>query len=155
MGRIEMQQGYPHTYQTDKSTRRFMHGVGIFLVIFFLGLTPIHLLHLVRNPIPPLSLALVDVTVLAGAVWMSSQADRRVIVHENSIEVAGWFGTRKLSRGEVRGRRVGKLSRRYGGGSYYIIVPADANTPELKLPPFLHVDRYFFEWLAPIPEIKE
>jgi hypothetical protein len=120
-----------------------------------LGLTPIHLLRLIRNPIPPLSLALIDIVVVAGAVWMSSRAGRRVILEENSIEVAGWFGTRKLGRGEIRGRRMGKLPKRVGSSSFYIIVPADASQPELKLPPLLHVDKYFFDWLETIPQIRK
>ena len=109
-----------------------------------MGLTPIHLLRLIRNPIPPLSLALIDIVVVAGAVWMSSRAGRRVILEENSIEVAGWFGTRKLGRGEIRGRRMGKLPKRVGSSSFYIIVPADASQPELKLPPPFTRGQIFF-----------
>ncbi len=148
-----MQPGYPRTYQMDRSARRFLHGFALFLVVFFLGLTPIHLLRLIRNPIPPLSLALIDILVVAGAVWMSSRASQRVILNENSIEVAGWFGSRKLSRGAIRGRRMGKLPKRVGGSFFYIILPADAGQAELKLPPLLHVDKYFLDWLEAIPQI--
>lgn len=147
------QRGYPRTYRMDRSARRFFHGFALFIVVFFLGLTPLHLLHLIRNPIPPLSLTLIDIPVVAGAVWMSSRADRRVILEENSIEVAGWFGTRKLSRGEIRGRRMGKLPKRVGSSSFYIIVPADSGKAELKLPPLLHVDKCFFDWLETIPQV--
>jgi hypothetical protein len=141
------------TYQTDASARRFMKSVGMLLVVFFLAMTPVHLLGLMRHPIPPLQLALVDAGVIVFAIWMFAAADRRVVVHENAIEVAGWFSTCRLNRNEILGRRMGRVPKRAGGSSFYIIVPVDSRRPELKLPPLLHVDRYFDSWIAKIPEI--
>jgi hypothetical protein len=65
----QIQKDYPRTYQMDKSTRSFVHWFGIFLVVFFLGMTPLHLFGVMKNPMPPLTLALTDVLVIVSATW--------------------------------------------------------------------------------------
>jgi hypothetical protein len=149
----QIQKDYPRTYQMDKSARRFVHWFGIFLVVFFLGMTPLHLFGVMKNPMSPLTLTLTDALVIASVIWASLRANRRVILHEDAIEVAGRFVTRKLSRSEILGRRMGKLAWQAGGGSYYIIVPADGSKKELRLPPFLNVDESFFAWMKAIPQV--
>jgi hypothetical protein len=149
----QIQKDCPRTYQMDKSTRRFVHWFGIFLVVFFVGMTPLHLFGVMKNPMSPLTLALTDVFVIVGATWAFLRANRRVILYDDAIEVAGPFLTRKLSRSEILGRRMGKLAWQAGGGSYYIIVPVDGSKKELKLPPFLNVDEFFFTWMKAIPQV--
>jgi hypothetical protein len=92
---------------------------------------------------------------LAGlyALLLSSVAHRRVILHEDGIELSGWFSGRKLKRSEILGRRKGGMDSRNVHGSFYVIVPADKAARELRLPRFLHVDKDFFSWLAGIPNI--
>ena len=130
------------------------YGFGISLIIFFLGLNLLHLLGLMRRPEPLLSMALGDAAIVCVVVSMLVSVERRVILYEDAIEVAGVFSSRKLSRNEIRGRRMGKLPKNVGSASYYIIVPADGSKTELKLPPFLHVDKCFFTWMNAIPEVS-
>ena len=147
----QVQKLYPRTYQMDVTTRRFSWGMAIFL--FALAVAPlVHLTGITNLPRSPLALAVVDVAFLAIPVWMCFVAARRVILYEDAIEVAGWLSTRKLTRGEILGRR---MSRNYGGGSYYIVVPLDRSTSEMKLPPFLHTDELFRAWMKTIPQLKK
>ena len=52
------QETYPRIYKVDKATRCFFYGFGVFLIAFIVVTTPLHLLGVLRNPIPPLALAL-------------------------------------------------------------------------------------------------
>jgi len=147
--------GYPCTYKVDRTTRRFVHGFGIFLVAFFLVMTPLHLLGAMKHPLSLFQLALIDVSVAAFVVWASLRVERRVTLYEDGIEVAGWSYSRKLRRDQILGRRMGKLAWQAGGGLYYIIVPSDRQKRELKLPVFLYVDKHFRAWIKEIPEVHE
>lgn len=69
--------------------------------------------------------------------------------------MAGWFSTRKLTRGVILGSRMGKLPKRAGNLLPDIIVPVEAGKRELKLPPLLHVDKDFYAWIKTIPEIRK
>jgi hypothetical protein len=69
--------------------------------------------------------------------------------------VAGWFSSRKLTRGAILGSRMGKLPKRASNLLPYIIVPVEAGKRELKLPPLLHVDKDFYGWIKTIPEIRK
>ena len=122
------QKNYPHMYRTVRAIRQFIHGLGIFLVALFLGVTPLHLLGLMKHSLHPLQLALIDIQIVVFVIWASTRVERRVVLHEDGIEVAYWISSRKLAREKIRGRRMGKLSWRAGGGSYYIIVPLDMRT---------------------------
>jgi hypothetical protein len=135
--------GYPRTYHIDASARRFVYGLGIFLIGLFLGVTPLHLLGLFKKSLDPLSLALMDALVIAVVIWACMRVNRRVILYEDAIELAQPFSRRRLGRDEILGRRTGQLPVQAGGSSYYIIVPADGNQRELKMPAFLHVDKCF------------
>jgi|HubBroStandDraft_6_1064221.scaffolds.fasta_scaffold27087_4 hypothetical protein len=146
---------YPCTYKVHRANRRFVHGFGIFLVAFFLVVTPLHLLGVMKHPLSLSQLTLIDISVVAFVVWGSLRVERRVTLYEDGIEVAGWRYSRKLRRDEIRGRRMGKLAWQAGGGSYYIIVPSDQKNDELKLPFFLHVDKHFRAWMKAIPEVNE
>jgi hypothetical protein len=145
---------FPRTYQMDATARRFSKGVAIFLFGFVV--VPIfHLTGILEPPRSRLAVALVAFPFAALLVWMWFFVDRRVTLYENAIEVAGWPSTRKLTREEILGRRMGKLPLRAGGGSYYIIVPLDRSKRELKLPPFLHMDELFFSWMKTLPRVKQ
>jgi len=146
----QVQGTYPRVYKVDKATRRFFYGFAIFLVVF-LGLTLLNLLGVMKKPAPLLGSALGDAAVAVIAVISVVSVERRVVLHEDAIEVAGVFSSRRLSRSEIRGRRVGKVPKL--GASYYILVPADGSKPELKLPPFLHIEKCFFGWMSAIPEV--
>jgi hypothetical protein len=101
--------------------------------------------------------ALLGVGLLTGlyALLLSSRVHRRVILHEDAIEVLGWFSTRKLKRSEILGYRLkGKSARQAVGGRFYIIIPSDMAARKLRLPSFLNVDKDFFSWMDGIPKIK-
>jgi hypothetical protein len=100
-------------------------------------------------------LNIVAIDALAGvyALWCWTWSNRRVVLYEDAIAVFGWASMRKLALPEIRGRRMGKLPGQAGGGSYYIIVPLDQNARDLGLPPFLHVDEFFFSWMKTIPKV--
>jgi len=149
-----VQASYPRTYKMERANRRFVHGFGIFFVTFLLAATPLHLLGFMKHPLHPSQLALMDILVVAFVICGSLRVERRVVLYEDGIEVAGWISSRKLSRAEIRGRRMGKLAWQAGGGSYYIIVPLSEQERELKLPFFLHVDKYFRAWMREIPSVE-
>lgn len=148
------QQNYPRTYRMDRAARQFFHGFGVFLAALFLGVTPLHLLGIMKHSLPPVQLAAMDIVVVTFVIWASWRAERRVILYEDGIEVASWISSRKLACKEIRGRRMGELPGRAGGGSYYIIVPSDRQARELKLPPFLEVDKWFQVWMKAIPRVE-
>jgi hypothetical protein len=50
---------------------------------------------------------------------------------------------------------MGRLPKRAGGGSYYILVPLAREAREMKLPPVLSVDKHFFSWKKTIPMIRK
>ena len=146
-------QCYPREYRVDASARRGLIGIGIVLASFFFMMSALHIAGVMKKPLAPGDI-IVDIVSAAFAFWISAAASRRVILHENSIEVVEWFRTRKLTREEIRGYRMGQLAWQAGGGSYYIVVPIDQHTRELKLPPFLHCDKPFYAWMRSIPHIK-
>jgi hypothetical protein len=146
-------QGYPRQYRVDASTRRVLIGIGIVLASFFVMMSALHIAGVMKKPLAAGDVV-ADVVFAAWAFWISAAASRRVILNENSIEVIGWFTRRKLMREEIRGHRMGRLAWQAGGGSYYIVVPIDEHTRELKLPPFLHCDKPFYAWMRTIPHIK-
>jgi hypothetical protein len=139
----QTQDRYPRTYRVNAGTRHFLNGLGILLVLFFALMTPLHILGVMKHPLGPLDLTLMDLLVAFGAAWMVMLVNRWVILYEDGIEVAGWFWKRTLRLDEIRGRRMGKTPKRAGASSYYIILPVDKGKRELKLPPFLDVDRIF------------
>jgi hypothetical protein len=150
----QTQDGYPRTYRVNAGTRHFLNGFWILLVLFFALMTSLHLYGVIKHPLGPRDLALMDLLVAFGAVWMSMLVNRQVILYEDGIEVAGWFWKRTLRLDEIRGRRMGKTLKRAGASSYYIILPVDKGKRELELPPLLDIDQIFFSWMKSIPEIR-
>ena len=137
---------YPRLYRVNSATRRALIGFGIVLVSFGVLMSVLHIVGLMKTPLATGDVLTV-VFFAAFAVWISSSVSRRVILYENSIEVVGWFSKRKLTREEIRGYRIGRLAWQAGGASYFIVVPLDAHTRELKLPAFLNYDKPFYAWI--------
>jgi hypothetical protein len=142
---------FPRTYRTAKSARHFFNRFAVFMLVLFGVLTLLHLTGRMAHPLSRRDLALMDGLVASFAIWTGQRANRRVILHEDAIEVSGWWSKRRLGRGEIRAFRMGKLPVLAGGGSYYVVVPRDAAKGELKLPPLLHTDSVFLEWISAIP----
>jgi hypothetical protein len=152
--RGQEQDGFPRIYRVEETTRRFFYGLALFLVALFFAMTVAHLEGFMRRPLPLSQLIAMDSFISLIVLSLCFSTSRRVILYHDGIEVAGWFSTRKLTREQIRGRRMGRLPGRAGGGSYYIIVPL-AGEKEMKLPPFLSADKCFFLWMKTIPMIKE
>ena len=161
--RTEEQQGlkgYPRTYSVNARTLRALDAISIIPVAvliavgcLFLIKRVLHLPVIVGTMSPFVALVMFS---LAGlyALFFCNVNHRRVILYENGIAVRSWFSTRKLNRSEILGRRMKKLPWQAGGGSYYVVVPADRTSRELRLPAFLHVDEDFYSWMKAIPVIR-
>jgi hypothetical protein len=141
---------YPRTYQMHVIPRRGQKVTAIFFLTFVaVGL--LHLTGILEPPRSRLALALGEIPIAAFSIWYWFSAHRRVILYENAIEVEGWLSSRKLRREEILGRRMERPSV---GISIYVIVPIDKSERDLKLPPWLAMDKFFFSWMKTIPQIK-
>jgi hypothetical protein len=145
---------FPRTYTMDPSTIKFFHRLSIFLIALFASLTLLNLAGIIRPSRTPLDLMVTNIPAAALAILVYVGGNRRVTLYENSIEVREWGRARKLRREEILGRRMGKLPKQVGSGSYYIMVPADPGNKEMKLPPLLHVDKLFHAWMNNIPKLN-
>jgi Bacterial PH domain len=143
---------YPRTYGVAPTTRRFIRGIAVSLVVIALIGTIGQSAGVIHRSLGPagLVIACVSFTGLAVGMWLSTA--RRVIIDENTIQVAGWGGTRMLKRDQILGWRTGRAGR-FGATFFYIIVPIDRTDGELKLPLYLHTDRLFHDWIKSIPRI--
>ena len=153
MGERSSNEVYPRLYRVNAATRRVLNGFGIVLVSLGVVMSALHIVGVLKAPLATGDV-LADLFFAAFALWIGSSVNRRVILSENSIEVAGWFVRRKLLRDEIRGYRMGRLAWQAGGSSYYIVVPVDSHTRELKLPAFLDYDKPFHTWMKAIPPIE-
>jgi hypothetical protein len=144
---------YPRVYRVNSAARRVLNGFGIVLVSLAVITAVLHIMGIMKAPLA-IGDVLADILLVAFAVWISSSVNRRVILCENAIAVEGWFGHRKLLREQIRGYRMGRLAWQAGGGSYYIVVPVDNHSGELKLPALLDYDRPFHAWMKTIPHIE-
>jgi hypothetical protein len=149
------QPGYPRTYQTSRNALWFNKGFAIFLPGFFFVMTILHAVGFMRHPLPLKTMLWMDFSAALSALLISSRANQKVILYQDAIEVRGWLSTRKLRREEIHGRRMGRISAQGGGGSCYIIVPADESAGELGLPPHMTVDKLFFSWMGDIPKVAK
>jgi hypothetical protein len=144
---------YPRTYWIDARTRRAQDAVGIAPLALVIAVSLLDLAGLVNKALTPS--ALLSMGFLAGLYALSvfRNTHRHVILYEDGIEVLAWFSSRKLNRNEILGRRMGGMDRRNVHGSFYVIVPVDKATKELRLPRFLHVDKEFSSWIEGIPTV--
>jgi hypothetical protein len=150
----ELLNKYPRTYSIGDATRRAFDAIGLAPLAFVTALSVLDVAGLVNNTVTPFRLLELGICATLYACLVSRSARRRVILYEGGIAVSGLFSTRELKRSEILGRRMGRLAWQAGGGSFYIIVPADSATKELRLPAFLHMDKDFFSWMGRIPKIK-
>jgi hypothetical protein len=149
------QPGYPRTYQMSRNALWFNNGFAIFLPGFFV-MTILHAIGFMRHPLPLKTMVWMDLSAPPlFALLISPRANRKVILYQDAIEVRGWFSTRKLRRDEILGRRMGRISAPGGGGSYYIIVPADESAGELGPPPHMTVGKVFSSWMSDIPKVAK
>ena len=146
---------YPRVYSTDARARRDKEAIGLAPLGVIIAVSLLQAAGLVYKPFPPL--ALFAAAVLAGlcALLNSRWTRRRVILHEDGIELLGVFSNRKLNRSEILGRRMGGTDPRNAhGGAHYIIVPIDKAVRVLRLPP-LKMDEDFRAWMKSVPKITE
>jgi hypothetical protein len=149
------EQGFPLVYRVDERTRRGINFLlvvlaGLFLLFNIVGWTrgrsrPTSLGEL-------LSLIFVELTMPTLIVWLGSVNNKRVILQGDSIEVAGWFYSRKLYIAEIRGRQTTGSSR-LPHGYAHVFLPSDTSKRKLALPPFLQTDQNFRAWIKTIPKV--
>ena len=142
----------PRVYRTDERTR---HAVNFFLFALsglFFSLTVLYatgILHF-RGRISGMLWA--DLAIVVIVLFLGSGYNKRAILREDSIEVAGWFYTRKLNFAEIRGRQTTGNKGIYSGYAH-MLVPSDNGKRKLVLPPYLHEDQFFRDWLKAIPMV--
>lgn len=146
---------YSRTYTIDANKLRALDAIATIPVALIIALSLLQLAGLVARPISPSNLvaAALIASLLTVAAWNLNH--RRVLLYQDGIAVRSWVSSRKLNRAEIVGRRMGRLAWQAGGGSFYIIVPFDSSRGELGFPPFLHLDRDFFEWIREIPSLDK
>jgi hypothetical protein len=136
---------FPRVYRVDAGTRRAINMLlvllaGLFLLVTVLDARVLHRGSLLGNVI------FVAVGSAAIVTGLGSGYNKRVILHRDAIEVAGWFYSRRLSFSEIRGCWATGYSRSY------VFVPNNEKRG-LALPPFLHTDKLFRDWIETIPKV--
>ncbi len=147
------EQGFPRTYRVDARTRQAVNFLLVALAGLFLFFTVLQLARVGSRRSSLGDLIFVDGTIAAILVWLGSGYNKRVILHEDAVEVAGWFYSRRLNFAEIRGRQTSGSSR-FPSGYAYIFVPFDEGKRKLVLPPYLHTDQIFRDWIKTIPKIR-
>ncbi len=146
-------QGFPRTYRVDARTRQVVNFFLVALAGLFLFLTVLQLARVDSRRSSLGDLIFVNGTIAAVLVWLGSGYNKRVLFYENAIEVVGWFYSRRLNFAEIRGRQTSGSSR-LAFGYAYIFVPFDEGKRKLALPPYLHTDQFFRDWIKTIPKIR-
>lgn len=147
---------YPRVYIVDARVRRAGNAIALSPLALTISVGFLSLAGLTYKPVTPS--ALLVACFLAGlwALLLASPAHRRVVLHEDAIEVSGWFSARKLNRSEILGRRMeGTDPRNARGGAHIVIVPVDGAVRVLRLPSYLHVDKDFQSWMDGIPKVTK
>lgn len=145
-------QGNSRVYRVDERTRR---AVNFFLVAvggLFLSVTILYFAGVLRHRGSLGGLLWTDVMIVALVLFLGSGYNKRAVLHQDSIEVAGWFYSRTLNFTEIRGRQTTANSRLpYGYG--YILIPSDHRKRKLVLPHYLHTDQFFRDWIKTVPKV--
>jgi hypothetical protein len=84
-------QGFPRVYRVDERTRHAVNFLLVALGGLFLSLTVLYLAGVLRHRGSLGGLLWVDLTTVGPVVWLGSGYNKRVILHRDAIEVAGWF----------------------------------------------------------------
>ena len=140
----------PRTYRVEVHARRGLTFIGIAPALMCFPVQALRMIGVLNGSVGIGDL-IAALAMVAFACVVAASAHRRVILHSNAIEVIGWFSRRKLMREDIRGYRMGQVAWQEGGASYYIIVPLDEHSSELKLPPWLAYDKPFFSWMKTLP----
>jgi len=145
---------YPRVYLVDARARRAANAIALSPLALIISVGFLSLAGLTYKPVTPV--ALLVMCFLAGlwALLLASHAHRRVVLHEDAIEVLGWFSARKLNRSEILGRRMAGGQSVYGP-AHYVIVPVGKTASVLSLPSRLHVDKDFRSWMDGITKIAQ
>lgn len=152
----EHETGYPRIYRVDRRTRRSIYGFAAFLVGLLLICTAV---GWARHPEgfrgtgSVLSAILMNVLIDASGVAACLRVSGRVVLYEDAIELMGPFRRRTLKRNEIRGWRM-HTSHFPVDVFSYIFLPSDKREKPLRLPPYLHVDKFFYAWRQGIPKIE-
>jgi hypothetical protein len=145
---------YPRVYLVEAQVRRAGNAVALSPLAVVISVGFLSLAGLTNKPVTPVALL---VMCFLGGLWaflLARPAHRRVVLHEDAIEVVGWFSARKLNRGEILGRRMEGGQSVYGP-AHYVIVPVDTAARVLRFPSRLHVDEEFRSWMDGIPKVAK
>ena len=145
-------QGNSRVYRVDERTRR---AVNFFLVAIgglFLSVTILYLAGVLRHRRSLGGILWTDLSMAALILLLGSGFNKRVVLHQDSIEVAGWFYSRKLSFAEIRGRQTISDSR-LPYGYTNMLIPSDERKRKLLLPHPLQTDEFFRKWIESVPKL--
>ena len=138
-------------YRTDERERRpvifFIAAVGG----LFLAITLAEIVGILPHRGPLSGFFLGDLMMGGIFVTLGSFWNKRAIFRQHSIEVVGWFYSRKLDFTEIRGRQTTANSRRPYGYAH-VLIPTDSRKRKLILPR-VREDQFFRDWLKTIPKV--
>jgi hypothetical protein len=145
-------QQYPRNYSVNARTRRDAHAIALSPLALVVAVSLLRLTGLASKAVTPAALLVMGSVAGLWGLLLSSPAHRRVVLHEDGIEVLGWFSGRKLNRSEILGRRM-EGTRSVYGIAHYVIVPVDKTIKVLRLPTHLNEDKDFRAWMDGIPKL--
>lgn len=143
---------FPHVCRTEKNVRGPVNFLLVALSGFFGSLTVLYLTGILHYRGHRSGLFWIDLIIAGIALFLGSGYNKRAILREDSIEVAGWFHSRKLLFSEIRGRQTVVSSRGLPGYAH-ILIPSDHMKRRLGLPIYLHMDHFFQAWFNALPEV--
>ena len=142
---LPVQEDYlPRIYRVDASTRRGINLLVFVLAALFLFDSAVLLRGFLHHSVSLGNLIFVVVCSPVVVGFLGTIINKRVILHRDTIEVAGWFYSRKLTFAEIRGYCPTRSS------SYVLLL--NTGKRGLALPPFLHTDQFFRDWIKSIPK---
>lgn len=149
---IAAAKGFPRAYRVNGGTRHSINFLLCALTGLFLFFT---VMGLIQDRFRLSSVApLLTMDVVMGALILvaGSANNKRVILHPDALEVAGWFRTRKLYFTEIRGRQTTANARSVYGYAH-IFVPTDDRKRKLFVTARLQTDQFFRDWIKTVPKI--
>jgi hypothetical protein len=145
---------YPRVYIVDARVRRAGNAIALSPLALTISVGFLSLAGLTYKPVTPSALLVMGLVAGLWALLLASPAHRRVVLHEDGIEVLGWFSVRKLNRSEILGRRM-EGTRSVYGGAHCVIVPVDKAVKVLRLPTHLNEDKDFRAWMDGIANLTK
>jgi hypothetical protein len=144
-------QGFPRVYRVAERTRHAVNFLLVAIGALFLSLTVLYMAEILPHRGSLGGLLWIDLLVVGLVLLLGSGYNKRAILHEDSIEVAGCFYSRKLNFTDIRGRQTTANSRLPGYA--YMLVPSDHSKRTLVLPRYLDTDQFFRDWIKTIPKV--